>query len=125
MDNFEGKKVKFALFYWESDFCGYDELAEIGCPHRYFLPGLERRKPLAEWFLNKGMKYFVGEEDGIMFFEYRGNWYHTVAVIDLDISRPWKFHMSDNPEWPWERIMYLDRMDADNRVYPEVYPPLG
>lgn len=118
----ERNKVKIALFYWESDYCGDDELKEIGCPHKYYLPIFERRKALAEWFLCEGMKYFVGEKDGIMFFEYRGDWRHTVAVIDLDVSRPWTFHRSDDPEWPWERIQYLDRMDAYNRIYPEVYP---
>ena len=118
------KKVKIALFYWESDYCWQDELAEIGCPHKDFLPDFESRKSLAEWFMSEGMKCFAGEKDGIMFFKYRGDWYHTVAVINLDISRPWTFTHSDDPEWPWERIMYLDHMDSDNRIYPEIYPAL-
>ena len=118
----ESKKVKFALFYSASDYCWDDELREIGCPLSSFRI-YAKRVALAEWFLTKGMKYFSYEKDGIVFFNYRGDWHHTVAVIDLDISRPWKFCSSDDPEWPWERIMYLDRVDADNRIFPEIYPP--
>ncbi|MBQ7416626.1 MAG: hypothetical protein IJV18_00810 [Acidaminococcaceae bacterium] len=117
----ENKIVKYALFYYESDYCGDAELDEIGCPD-YSFPFFKNRIALAEWFLTNGMQYFSGEKDGIKYFYYKGSWRHTVAIIDLDISRPWCYHSSDDPEWPWERIMYLDRVDADNRIYPEVYP---
>ena len=118
-----GKKEKIALFYSASDWAWDDEFYEIGCPGEYSFPGFEQRKAMAQWFMTEGMKYFNNKKDGVLYFVYRGDWHHTVAVIDLDISRPWKFTHSDDPEWPWERILYLDHLDAHNRVIPEMYPP--
>lgn len=123
MEKPSGKTVKIALFTYTSDWGDSNDLPK-GCPKGCDVLKLENRRILAEWFMKDGMKYFDGEKDGIMGFSYMKTWYHNVAVIDLDISRPWAFYTADDPEWPRERIMYLDQMDDDNQIYPVIYPPL-
>ena len=117
------KTVKIALFTYTSDWGDSYDLPD-GCPRGCSHLEFEDRRIMAEWFMKDGMKYFEGKVDGIMYFTYMKTWYHNVAVIDLDTLRPWAFYTTDDPEWYRERIMYLDRMDDDNRVYPVIYPPL-
>ena len=119
------KTVKFALFYSRSDW-SWGEVPE-GCPEEYLNADLESRKALANWFLTNGMKYFHSKKDDFLLFFYRGEFeihYYYIAVIDLDISRPWKFYFPDDEEERWERICYLDNIDDNNHIVPVVHPSL-
>ena len=117
--------VKIAIFYETSDW-SWSELPE-DCPEEYLKADLESRKALAAWFMTRGLKYYHSKKDDFFLFFYYGEHAihdYFVAIIDLDISRPWKFYFPDDEEERWERICYLDNVDESNHIVPAVYPPV-
>lgn len=98
------------------------------CPEDLESPDIESRKALAVWLLENFRDYIVETHDDITVLEYttskrhwlRGMVPSRMAVIPVDVSRPWLLHRYDGKE----RIWYLDQAGGYNQVRPDVQPKL-
>lgn len=96
-----------------------------GCPNELGTSDFRSRKALAEWLLEHCQNFITEEHDGISVFEYmfHDSWFSgpaCLAVVPIDISRPWLLHWYDGKE----RIWYLDQTDENSQVQPDVQPKL-
>ena len=66
-----------------------------GCPKEFSRQTLESRMAFADWLSEKGQQFYLGEKDGVVFYTYKDFFTYDVAVVTIDISRPWMFHTSD------------------------------
>ena len=66
-----------------------------GCSKEYLDRDLKSRMALADWFLTNGESYYLGEKDGAVFYSYKDFFQLDVAIVEIDISRPWLFCVSD------------------------------
>ena len=109
-------------------FDSYGGMLPDGCPGEFESPDFESRKALAVWLLENFRDYIVETHDEITVLEYttskrhwlRGMVPSRMAVIPVDVSRPWLLHRYDGKE----RIWYLDQAGGYNQVRPDVQPKL-
>lgn len=67
----------------------------MGCPKEYSIQTLEARIAFADWLYEHGQQYYLGEKDGVVFYTYKDFFTYDVAVVEVDISRPWMFDISN------------------------------
>ena len=109
-------------------FDSYGGMLPDGCPGEFESPDFESRKALAVWLLENFRDFIVETHDDITVFEYttskrhwlRGMVPSRMAVVSVDVSRPWLLHRYDEKE----RIWYLDQVGGHNQVKPDVQPKL-
>ena len=97
-----------------------------GCPGDLESSDFESRKALAAWLLDHCSDCIVETHDDITVFEYttakrhwlRGMVPTRMAIVPIDVSRPWLLHRYDGKE----RIWYLDQVKGHNQVKPDVQP---
>ena len=96
-----------------------------GCPVEYVKSDFASRHAFAEWLEQKGSEFIWEGEEKISPYKYymyeRGNtrkYRFAVAIVPVDISRPWFIHWSNGRE----KIWYLDKRDEHNMVIPEIKP---
>lgn len=93
-----------------------------GCPDDYVLIDYEKRKAFAEWLKENGKQYVLKETSETTIYQYNKHHFeYCVAVVSVDLSRPWLLHIYDGKE----RIWYLDQIDEYNQVRPDVQPVKG
>ena len=66
-----------------------------GCPKEFSCQNLTSRMAFAEWLLKNGEQYYLGEKEGVVFYTYKDFFTYDVAVVEIDISRPWMFSRSN------------------------------
>ncbi len=100
-----------------------------GCPSDLESPDFVMRKALAAWLLENCKDCIVEVHDNITAFEYtaaeehwlRGMVPSRIAVVPVDVSRPWLLHRYDGKE----RIWYLDQVIGQhNQVKPDIQPKI-
>ena len=91
-------------------------------------PDFSSKKALAAWLLENCKDFITEAHDNITVFEYTtaaGHWLKgmvpsRIAVVPVDVGRPWLLHRFDGKE----RIWYLDQVGQFNQVKPDVQPKL-
>ena len=119
----ENKNVEFIAI-----FDCYGGSLPDGCPEELESPDFESRKALAAWLLENCKDCITEVYDNITVIEYtnaEGHWLRgmvpsRMAVVPIDVSRPWLIHRYDGKE----RIWYLDQVGWHNQVMPDVQPNL-
>lgn len=99
-----------------------------GCPEKLEAPDFSSRKALAVWLLEHCKDCITEVHDNITIFVYKSSAVHwlkgmvpsRIAVVPVDVSRPWLLHRYDGKE----RIWYLDQVGQYNQVKPDVQPKL-
>lgn len=99
--------------------------APEGCPKEYVNDDFQSRKAFAEWLENYGEEYLSEKRDEISVYVYEKSWRDKlfgfrVAVVPVDIHRPWLLHWFEGRE----KIWYLDQKDEWNQVTPDIQPKL-
>ena len=112
----EKKLVKLAVFV--SGFV--HGCVPPGCPKEFSDRDLKSRMALADWFLKNGKPYYLGEKDGAVFYSYKNFFDLDVAVVEIDISRPWMFHIND--EDGGEHIYTVKSRSEFNEVEFDCHP---
>lgn len=99
-----------------------------GCPEELEVTDFTSRKALASWLLEHCKDCITEVHDNITVFEYTssaGHWLKgmvpsRMAVVPVDVSRPWFLHKHAGKE----RIWYVDQFGQYNQVKPDVQPKL-
>lgn len=93
-----------------------------GCPGEYVLIDYDKRRALAGWLKENGKQYLLEETRETALYHYKkGNFDFFVGIVPVDLSRPWMIHIYNSRE----RICYLDQIDENNQVRPDVQPVGG
>ena len=93
-------------------------LVPKGCPKRYVEDDFESRKAFAKW-LEKDGNYLYKRKNGISVYRYFAkDCLFLVQIVEVDVSRPWMLYARKGKE----RVWYLDKIDKNNQVIPEVVP---
>lgn len=87
-----------------------------GCPKEYRRCTLADRMAFAEWLRINGQQYYLGEKEGVVYYTYKPSIIrYDVAVVEVDISRPWMFYQSDYDGS--ERILCFKNCTEFNEVF--------
>lgn len=96
-----------------------------GCPDNYANADFVNRHSFAEWLEQNGQQYLYEGEEKLSPYQYyiyeKGStrkYRFAVAVVPVDVTRPWLIHWAGNSE----KIWYLDKRDEQNMVVPDVQP---
>ena len=93
-----------------------------GCPSDYVLINYCNRKAFAEWLQENGQQYLLKENAGGSLYHYqKGRFDFFVGIVPVDSTRPWMIKIYADKE----RICYLDQIDENNQVIPDVQPFKG
>ncbi len=88
-----------------------------GCPDDYALIDYDKRRAFAEWLQENGKRYLLEETPETALYHYKkGKFAFFVGIVPVDLSRPWMIHIYEGKE----RICYLDRIDENNQIRPDV-----
>ena len=88
-----------------------------GCPSNCVLINYRNRKAFAEWLQENGQQYLLKETAGSSLYHYqKGRYDFFVGTVPVDLTRPWMIGIYVDKE----RICYLDRIDENNQVIPDV-----
>lgn len=111
------EKAKIAIFVVAS----IHDVPE-GCPSDCVLINYRNRKAFAEWLQENGQQYLLKETAGSSLYHYqKGRYDFFVGIVPVDLTRPWMIRIYADKE----RICYLDRIDENNQVIPDVQPFKG
>lgn len=99
-------------------------LVPARCPEEFSRSDFHNRKLFAEWLHDNGKKYLIKETPETMIYHYKtGQFDGCVAVVSVDVSRPWLIHVYDGQERIWYLDKYLDTLN--NQVRPDVQSVKG
>lgn len=105
----------------------YDLMQDVpeGCPAEYVKADFVNRHAFVQWLEQNGRQYLYDGEEKLSPYQYYiyekigyRKYRFAVAVVPVDLSRPWliqSFHGR-------EKIWYLDQRDEYNMVKPDVQP---
>ncbi len=101
----------------------YSFYVSYECPSKYANNDFNNRKQFTDWLQSYGQKLLLKSTDETEIYHYKtGQYDGCVAVVHVDVSRPWLIHVYDGKE----RIWYLDNIDTDtNQVHPDVQSVKG
>ena len=113
---------KIAIF----DCYGFPDVP-AGCPDEYAGANFPDRRNLAKWVETNCQDCLTEKNGDVSVYAYEREYGDPprkipfrIAVVPVDLSRPWIIHSYDGRE----KIWYLDHRDEWNMVKPDVDPAL-
>ena len=115
------QQTKIIIF----DYFGVFQAVPEECPSEYARQDFGNRRAFAEWLEQNGQVYLYDGDEKVSPYPYyiyeKGSARKDrffVAIVPVDLSRPWFIHSSGGRE----KIWYLDKKDEHNMVNPDVQP---
>ena len=108
-------------------FDGFTFMQDVpdGCPDEYAKTDFSNRRAFARWLERYGNEFLYDGTEKISpypyYIYYKGQdnqFEFRVAIVPVDLSRPWLIHWTGGRE----KIWYLDQKDDYNQVKPSVEP---